>query len=285
MSDFKQIYFCTRCNHFVELNPTESIKGCPACKNKLVYVPVNPQKFNAMTQQEQRDFYAELVKTSSEGAGQTNSQPESKPSCLGRVLKISAFALAAAVVAGLLTAEPSAPTVSATVTPVATVSATASPAPTAAPSPTSTKSSAQPGLSGSHAHDVTISLKYAGFPEPETTISYDQSGNAIFQHTANAMLDGCFLTYNIISNEAHQISYAVFNAAGESDFLPFCATMPYDQADPNTASAWVAEHLHTEATTSIGDADFAIYPNQNGGAMLTITAHDYVSWSMEQIGE
>jgi hypothetical protein len=47
--------------------------------------------------------------------------------------------------------------------------------------------------------------------------------------------------------------------ARAADFLGFLATVPYDDASPAEARAWVTEHIAEQAETTFGSARFTIY--------------------------
>ena len=56
MSEFKQLYVCKDCEQWFSGNPEKTLKGCPHCKGKLVYVPVNYEKYKAMDDEEKAAF-------------------------------------------------------------------------------------------------------------------------------------------------------------------------------------------------------------------------------------
>lgn len=56
MGEFKQLYVCKDCEQWFSGNPEQTLKGCPHCKGKLVYVPVNYEKYKAMDDEEKAAF-------------------------------------------------------------------------------------------------------------------------------------------------------------------------------------------------------------------------------------
>lgn len=173
-----------------------------------------------------------------------------------------------------------------TVTQEPTTAPTAPPtsAPTNTPEPATP---AQPSIAGSQVYDIVLGLEEKGIPKAKTQTSEDAAGNTIYQHASSGWDDSSMISYNITSDHNHVVSYAVFNVSnGEAPwYLPFCATMPYESADPEKAAKFVQDNMKKEETMQIGDAIFAIYPNDNGGAMLTITAVGYEEWCLNQLAE
>lgn len=212
-----------------------------------------------------------------------------------RMIKWTFIAIAAIIALGLYSSMKSStpvvtsapvtlvPTQKATLQPIQTPVTTATTTPTATPDSTQFM---QPAIKGSAVYDIILSLEDKGIPKAKAQSTKDNHGNTVWQYTSeNTLLDGTFVLYNITCNADREVSYAVFNTSnsGESWFLPFCASMPYDQAETSQAAKWVSDNIKKEATTQIGDAIFAITPNQNGGAMLTITAAGYEEWCLDQI--
>ena len=217
------------------------------------------------------------------------TKQKKKSSCLGKILKcVGIFTLLIFVASFGVddskkeTAQTNAPIVTATAT---------QEAPTEAPStaPTNTpklKTPAQPSLPGSQVYDIVLSLEGKGIPKAKTQSSKDSEGRTVYQHASSVMDDSSLISYNITSDQNHAVSYAVFNVGnGEASswYLPFCATMPYDGAEPEKAVQFVEDNMKTQATMQIGDAVFQMFPNENDGAMLTITASGYEEWCMDQI--
>lgn len=210
-----------------------------------------------------------------------------KPSCLGKVIKVFLYFVVFLMLIGIFggsdetttdTPAPKVTAVAVTKTPEATAAPTQ--APTSAP-----EIPVQPSIAGSQVYDIVLSLEDKGIPKAKTQTSSDAAGRTIYQHASSGWDDSSMLSYNITSNHGHVVSYAVFNVSDNKApwYLPFCATMPYASADPEKAAQFVKDNMKKEATTQIGDAIFAITPNKNGGAMLTITAVGYEEWCLDQL--
>lgn len=207
------------------------------------------------------------------------AKQKKKTGCLGTVVKVLivlvVLAAFGAISGGDKTEQP-AKTTAPTATPTA--------APTNTPEPVAP---AQPSIAGSQVYDIVLSLADRGIPKVDPKTSKDAAGNTIYQHASSGMDDSSMISYNITSDRNHAVSYAVFNVSnGEAPwYLPFCASMPYESAEPEKASAFVNDNVNKEAELQIGDAIFNIYPNENGGAMLTITAVGYEEWCLDQLPE
>lgn len=214
-----------------------------------------------------------------------------KSSCFGKILKWFGIFLLVLVLASMMSGNKETGNDTAPVK-------TSKPAPTATPTPriiaTSTPTSKpteepaqniQPGIKGSQTYDVVLSLKDKGIPKAETQSKKDPHGNTIYSHSSSAMMDGVMVTYSIISNQNHEVSQATFSVSGKGEtwYLPYCATMPYDAADGESAADWVEKNMKKEAQTQIGEAIFSIVPNKNGGATLHITCVGYEEWVWENL--
>ena len=163
-----------------------------------------------------------------------------------------------------------------------TVTPTASPTPRITPEPTA-EPEAAPVITGSQAYDFILSLKERGIAKPDTKTT----GWGYEWISDSALVDDSVAMYSIRSNQKHEIAYVSITVRGDAAnwLLPFCATLPYTDNDPQAAHKWVEEHLTgKDAAIQIGNAVYGIYPHENGtGAMLTIEAAGYQGWCLDQI--
>lgn len=164
----------------------------------------------------------------------------------------------------------------------ATIAPTTSSTPLITPEPTE-EPAAAPVITGSQAYDFILSLKERGIAKPDTkTTSWGYEWIS-----DSALVDESVATYSVRANRKHEIAYVSITVRGDAAnwLLPFCATLPYENNDPQAAHKWVEEHLTGEdASTQIGNAVYGIYPHENGtGAMLTIEAAGYQDWCLDQI--
>lgn len=154
--------------------------------------------------------------------------------------------------------------------------------PTVDPTPTATLPDA-PVLAGSQAYDFILSLKERGIAKPDTKTT-DWGYEWI---SDSALVDDSVAMYSIRANRKHEIAYVSITVRGDAAnwLLPFCATLPYTDNDPQAAHKWVEEHLTgKDASIQIGNAVYGIYPHANDtGAMLTIEAAGYQDWCLDQI--
>lgn len=133
-----------------------------------------------------------------------------------------------------------------------------------------------PILKGSQAYDIILSIEEkTGIEKPETT--YNDDG-LVWMATNSAY------SYTVESNKKHEVAYARFMVlnGGDSAFLGFCASMPYDTAESQKAMDWVNQNVGQEASTTIGDATFTL-SNGNQGPILTITAKGYDEYSLNKM--
>lgn len=54
--EFKQVYYCKNCQLWHEINPADSLKGCPNCKAELKYVPVKHDIYSSMSSEEKKEI-------------------------------------------------------------------------------------------------------------------------------------------------------------------------------------------------------------------------------------
>lgn len=138
------------------------------------------------------------------------------------------------------------------------------------------KSPEMPALKGSQAYDIVTSLDERGISQPDT------------QHTDDGLEWTTATTkysYDICANKDHEVAYAEFFVLSKEDadgFLKFCATIPYDTATPDDASAWVVSNIGTEATTTFGDATYTLSIGTTG-PILVIEAIGYEDYILSKI--
>lgn len=127
-----------------------------------------------------------------------------------------------------------------------------------------------PGIDGSQAYDIIISLKELGIPQPDT-----KSIDGGFQWTSeNATMGTTSIMYDITANENHEICTATFNMRGsDNGFLSWVGSLPYDSADTEKTQSFISSHLTGEdASLIVGDALWEIFPYEDGeGAMLRLS--------------
>lgn len=166
-----------------------------------------------------------------------------------------------------------------TLKPVATSALESTPEPSLEPSTTVLK---MPGIKGSQAYDVILSLEQNGVAEPDTqTIS-----NGFYWQSSITDVGVQFM-YDITANEDHEIACATFTVFEEDTVgvLAYCASLPYDAADSDAAMAFVNAHLGEDAQTTIGDAIFTLTQLKDGtGTMLDISVVGYDDYVMQLIG-
>lgn len=166
------------------------------------------------------------------------------------------------------TQEPTAtPTQEPTQAPTATPIPTNTPEPTETPEPTPAPL-VMPGIGGSNAYDIVLSLVKHGIEKPKT-----QHIDGGFEWAASTSLGYAYISYDVVANDRHEVCHATFSFNGEDiGFLTFAATMPYDKADKDTAKDFVSEHIWdgegNNAEKIIGDAKFTVYPRDNGATLI-----------------
>lgn len=113
-----------------------------------------------------------------------------------------------------------------------------------------------PVIKGSNAYDITVSLEDRGISGAERA---EVSDGYTFT-AANSQY-----SYTISTDENYAISYAKYYIFVEDDgFLAFCASFPYDECDSEAAMQWVNDNIGTEASTTIGDAEFVLSLEESG---------------------
>ena len=142
-----------------------------------------------------------------------------------------------------------------------------------------------PGIKGSSAYDITLSLKNIG-----VTVNDRQSTEDGYRWDIPSFYDGGTLCYGyIVSNKKFEICYMSFSMIGKSNgFLYFAATMPYEGKEDNSAAEWVENNLNTkeEITRQDGDIIYKITPMPNGAGWFLDVEHvdypDYLLYVMSQ---
>lgn len=313
----KNLYVCKSCHNFFSGFISNLETGCPDCNGPLEKIDVDYAQYSEWPDSAKQAFQKAYLKSIDHVETNNNSvenqddltredaksnekfntplekylddhprkkkrKEKKKRSCLSQIAAVMFVVLFVAY----MSSSKNDPSVNQTPTDVPLVTAvpTHTTVPTTAPT-SAPKSTSQPSIAGSQVYDIILSLEDKGIPKAATQTSKDASDYTIYQHASSGMDDSSFISYNITSDHNHAVSYAVFNVNnGEAPwYLPFCATMPYDSAEPEKAAQFVRDNAAKEASTQIGDAIFDIYPNDNGGAMLTITAAGYQAWCLEQI--
>lgn len=149
--------------------------------------------------------------------------------------------------------------------------------PTLAPTATPIR---MPGIVGSQAYDIIISLENSGVTEPPTqSIPYG------FYWQSSITDVGVQFMYDITANDNHELAFATFTVFGEDTVgvLAYCASLPYEKADPDEAMAFVNEHLGEDAQVTIGDAIFTL-KQFDGGTMLDVSVVGYDDYISQLIG-
>lgn len=142
----------------------------------------------------------------------------------------------------------------------------------------------RPGIKGSSAYDITVSLKNIGKNVPAR--ESDDDG----YHWSFSFIDGgtdCYVY--LVTNKKYEISYATFSMRGKNNgFLYFAATMPYEGKKDNSAAEWVEKNLNTkeEITRQDGDIIYKLTPMPNGAGWYLDVEHvdypDYLLYVMSQ---
>lgn len=142
----------------------------------------------------------------------------------------------------------------------------------------------RPGIKGSSAYDITVSLKNMGKNVPAREA--DDDG----YHWSFSFIDGgtdCYVY--LVANKKYEISYATFSMRGKNNgFLYFAATMPYDGKKDNSAAEWVEKNLNTkeEITRQDGDIIYKLTPSKDGKTLYLDIEHvdypDYLIYSMSK---
>lgn len=150
--------------------------------------------------------------------------------------------------------------------------------------------SGAPGIAGSHYIDIAMNLEQSfAFPKrTRTETSYGHEVNGAISDPST----GIYADYTLMINKEQEICYALFGVRNPaeadakgfetfaSNYLGFCATMPYDSSDGDAARDWVVAAVENwdddQITTTIGDAEYSFSVNTDGlGAFLEIRHPDF----------
>lgn len=132
-----------------------------------------------------------------------------------------------------------------------------------------------PGIDGSNAYDIILSLEKTGIPKPKTKTIDDG-----FQWSSDPVTIGkTTMMYDIKANDKHEVCSATFTMTGKNNgFLWFASTLPYDSSDKDKSSSFVDSHLTGSASSiTVGDAIFEVMPQKNG-AVLKISDVDAAAY-------
>lgn len=133
------------------------------------------------------------------------------------------------------------------------------------------------GIAGSSYTDVTVSLKEIGFPQ-HTISPVEGEDVVVIPAVSLEVEEGIIMRYymsyfGLGSNYSGEIEGATFsienglNADPETfmelakSYFTFCASLPYDSAEPEKAMEWVKENVEAPGEgveLIIGDAEFAL---------------------------
>lgn len=133
-----------------------------------------------------------------------------------------------------------------------------------------------PSIKGSQAYDIILGLEDNGIPKADA-INNDDG----FQFNSTTIE----YSYSITTNSDHEVMCASFMVLSPEDskgYLAYCATLPYDTADPEKATQWVTDNIGSEAETAIGDAIFTITQG-NQGPILVVKAMGYDEYVLSKI--
>ncbi|TQQ84675.1 hypothetical protein EXD82_05665 [Peptacetobacter hominis] len=133
-----------------------------------------------------------------------------------------------------------------------------------------------PGISGTQAYDIILSLEETGIEKPKTTIIDDgYSWNSVNSD----------YSYDIRANKDHEIGYASFMVLrGDDSYLGFCSTIPSEKVNTEEAREWVENNIGNETEKVFGDAVYELSMG-NLGAILTIKSVDWDNYMDEKMKE
>lgn len=135
----------------------------------------------------------------------------------------------------------------------------------------------KPGLDGSNAYDITVSLEGMGFDigKRQRTAAKDGYTWSVSHWTADA-----YYSAVIETNDDYEIYDATFVVTGDATYLPWAATLPHDQSQQESTVAWVKECQRSaqEATITVGDAVWTYKPS-NGGGILRVQDVDVPAYA------
>lgn len=142
-----------------------------------------------------------------------------------------------------------------------------------------------PGIKGSSAYDITVSLKKMGITVGDRQSAKDGYRWDVPSFTSNGAVCSAYIS----ANKNYEVCYATFTMAGKNNgFLYFAATMPYEGKKDNSAAEWVEKNLNTkeEITRQDGDIIYKLTPMPNGAGWYLDVEHvdypDYLLYVMSQ---
>lgn len=142
-----------------------------------------------------------------------------------------------------------------------------------------------PGIKGSSAYDITVSLKKMGITVGDRQSAKDGYRWDVPSFTSNGAVCSAYIS----ANKNYEVCYATFTMAGKNNgFLYFAATMPYEGKKDNSAAEWVEKNLNTkeEITRQDGDIIYKLTPMPNGAGWYLDIEHvdypDYLIYSMSK---
>lgn len=144
-------------------------------------------------------------------------------------------------------------------------------------------------IPGLKAADIKLNLKKWGLKDVSPK-NAEGSDGVSYSTSAVDSETGAELSYFIMADGVLNVKYATFSllnlaAISEEDFqgvaagyLGYCATVPFDGAEPEKCKQWVADNIAkcNEAgkveTLKVGNVEFSLYGTGNGARYLDIKA-------------
>ena len=145
--------------------------------------------------------------------------------------------------------------------------------------------SRRPGVDGSNAYDIINTLEALGF-----TVGGRQVTSDGYLWTCTGVSSYGSYAIAVDANMFYEIHQATITHAGNDViFLPWAATLPFDQADVDETVAWI-KSCQTELRAGelvTGDAIWRFQPHTNGqsGGTLTITDEAAEAYSDYLLGQ
>lgn len=139
-----------------------------------------------------------------------------------------------------------------------------------------------PAIPGLTAADVKLNLEKLGFscagPElgSDEMVSWNCSSKSSKYEYLVEILG--YSPTKIVMIEATALNYTAGNTNSlVSDFLSYLATLPYDGADPVSASNWVKSNIARNSETIISNVKFQLFANSANARLMTV-AHQDSNW-------
>jgi hypothetical protein len=142
-------------------------------------------------------------------------------------------------------------------------------------------------IKGSSVTTIKQNLMQWGFKDASPD-SVESSTDIFYTCSTTNGNTGATLNYSIIATNSLEVKSATFtvtNTQGVSTksfesvaagYLGYCATMPYDSAQPEKVKKWVEGNISKATVTGkaftliVGDAQFSLYGNGSGSRMLEV---------------